>query len=388
MSEETKKLALELRDSVEIVRGNERTSIPANSSHFYSAWTTHRDYIVKIKEEFLQKHPDIAATYKPLIGHTYSGVDGRRSCSLIASESSETINIEYPEEWSIGGLPEEMSKEIMAIYLPQCNEEDVYCFMYGKEEGEKLYNEELWIKDHIMQDESVTRSAIEAVGGHFEFNGDPYRFRGGICYPIIDENGKEHIVSTRRDISAHDGYYYTFHIEDDKRKEYARECGRLSRKYKVDFKDVIRLGTDEDVLKRYKEQLDVAIEKISEFSGEQVYDYSHELFACGRSRKETALNELGITVPLEESVDVNWMNFGAIRKALGERREELNAPKRMAEARKKLEEKRLAELPLNNDAQNHELQYTTRDTDTHNTPMSENIVLKKLKEHMASVKNK
>ena len=266
-----------------------------------------------------------------------------------------------------------MSKKIIAAYLPQCNEEDVYCFMYGKEKGEKLYSEKLWIRDHIMGDESVTMSAVDVLGGHFEFNGEPYRHNRRVCYPIIDENGKEHIVSTRREISVHDGYYYTFNIEDDKRKEYARECGRLSRKYKVDFGDVIRLGTNEDVLKRYKEQVD---------------DYNHELFICGRSRKESALTALGVTVPSEESVDVNHMSFSQLGKALNDRQEVINAPKRLAGIRKKLEEKRLADLSLNNDAQRYKLAYTSRETDIHNAPMSENAALQKLKERMSPRNNK
>ncbi len=385
MSEETKELALELRDAVEIAIVNEHTSIPSNSSHSYSAWTTYRDYVVKISDEFLQKHPDIAATYKPLEGHTrsYNGADGRFSYSLIASEFSKDIKTEESEKRSIESIPEEMSKEIITTYLPQCNEEDVYCFMYGKEKGEKLYSEELWIKNHIIGDESVTRSTVGAIGGHFEFNGEPYRHNRRVCYPIIDENGKEHIVSTRREISVHNGYYYTFNIEDDKRKEYARECGRLSRKYKVDFGDVIRLGTNEDVLKRYKEQLDVAVGKISKFSQQQVDDYNHELFVCGRSRKESALTALGVTVLSEESVDVNHMSFSQLGKALNDRQEAINAPKRLAEIRKKLEEKRLADLSLNNDAQRYKLAYTSRETDIHNAPMSENIALQKLKERMS-----
>ena len=379
MNEDTKRLALELRDAIKILTGNVTTSIPSNSSHSYSAWTTYRDYVVEVKDEFLQNHPDIAKTYKPLFGHTssYNGADARFSWSLVASESAK---IENPEHISIEDTPKGIKEEILKIYLPQCNEEDKYCFMFGKEKGEELYNEELWIKGHIMGNESVTRAAVEAIG-HFEFNGEPYRHNGKSCYPIIDEKGKEHIVSTRRDISAHDGYYYTFDIEDDTRKEYARKCGKLSRKYKLDFVDVLRLGTDKEILEKYQEQLLGAMDQIKHFSQKDLDYYSHELFACGRDRRECALAELGITVPSEQFIDVNHMTFSQLGTAIEERQEEIDIPRRLVQARKKLEEERLSESGVKTSKDSH-LVYTTRDDSQAHKTLIDNPVLVNLQKDM------
>lgn len=322
MSEETKELALELRNAVEITKGNEETSIPENSSHSYAAWTTYTDYTVKIKDEFLQKHPDIAERYEPLVWHTsyYNGDNGRFSCSLGDSSESEMIN---PKKISIEDIPEQIGNGILKEYLPQCDEEDSYCFLYGKEKGQETYRETCWIRDHIMGDENVTRVVVELLGGHFEFNGQPYRHDRSDCYPIIDKEGKPHIVSTSR---SHSGGYH-FDIKDDKRKEYARECGKLSRKYKIDFEDVIRLGTDKNVLKRYKEQLNGAVEKINKLSKKEVTYYSHELFDCGRDRRQAALIALGVTVPSESYVDVNHMSFSQLGKAFDAKEKQLEQQK-------------------------------------------------------------
>ncbi|MBQ2884825.1 MAG: hypothetical protein IJE43_13780 [Alphaproteobacteria bacterium] len=362
MKEEDILLALELRDAIEVTSGNYDNSIPADSSHSYSAWTEWCDYTYKIKDEFLQKHPDIAEKYKPMFWRSseFTGVGGHFHLG-----QRDAVEITHPR--TLSAPPLQILSDLFEQYLPDCNEEVKYYFLYGEKGGEK-YEEDCWIKDHIIADEKVTRQVLKQVG-RFEFNGEQFRRKKGTCYPVRDEQGKGYIVYTKREISPQLGFYNVCEIQEDTRKEYANQCGELSRRYKIDFEDVIRLGTDEDVLKKYKEQLDKAIEKIKQFSEQELEYLDHEL-SCGRARKKMALQELGITVPIEKGVDVNYMSFSQLRKTI-------DVSMKLAEMKKNIEGQRLSEAGIDT-KKGSSLVFTTRDdSDIHKT-LKDNPVLKKL----------
>lgn len=90
------------------------------------------------------------------------------------------------------------------------------------------------------------------------------------------------------------------------KKEYARKCGRLARKYKVPFVNVLRLGLNEEEIKFHADSLKAAQKQINAMSHNEKKRLDHEIFVCGRARKQSALKELGVYVG---NGDVNHMDF-------------------------------------------------------------------------------
>ena len=77
-------------------------------------------------------------------------------------------------------------------------------------------------------------------------------------------------------------------------REYARKCGKLARKYGLDFGDVLALGTDETTLKNYILALAEARDLIRQMDRKEKDALRHELYECGRARKRAAMKSLGI----------------------------------------------------------------------------------------------
>lgn len=94
------------------------------------------------------------------------------------------------------------------------------------------------------------------------------------------------------------------------KKEYARISGKLARKYNVPFVNVLRLGHNEEEIKLHADSLKAAQKQIYAMSSKERERLDHELFVCGRARKQSALKELGIYVG---NGDVNHMDFTMLK---------------------------------------------------------------------------
>ena len=77
-------------------------------------------------------------------------------------------------------------------------------------------------------------------------------------------------------------------------KKYAQKCGKLARKYGLDFGDVLALGTDETTLKNYILALTEARDIIRQMDRKEKDALRHELYECGRARRRAAMEYLGI----------------------------------------------------------------------------------------------
>ncbi len=80
------------------------------------------------------------------------------------------------------------------------------------------------------------------------------------------------------------------------RKAFARKCGKIARKLGVGFENALAFGGDETELKNFILSLADAREQIREMSSREKKVLYHELFECGRARKRTAMEELGIYI--------------------------------------------------------------------------------------------
>lgn len=83
-----------------------------------------------------------------------------------------------------------------------------------------------------------------------------------------------------------EGIAVTFFFEKDffsKQKEFARICGKLSKKYKVPFDVALAIGTDESL---YKDFID-ALYEVTYVSG-----YTYEDLQCGIQRRKSALQKI------------------------------------------------------------------------------------------------
>lgn len=77
-------------------------------------------------------------------------------------------------------------------------------------------------------------------------------------------------------------------------KKYAQKCGKLARKFGLDFGDVLALGTDETTLKNYILALTEARDIIRQMGQKEKNALKHELYECGRARRRAAMEYLGI----------------------------------------------------------------------------------------------
>lgn len=80
------------------------------------------------------------------------------------------------------------------------------------------------------------------------------------------------------------------------RKAFARKCGKIARKLGVNFENALAFRGDETELKNFILSLADAREQIREMSSREKKVLYHELFECGRARKRTAMEELGIYI--------------------------------------------------------------------------------------------
>lgn len=95
-------------------------------------------------------------------------------------------------------------------------------------------------------------------------------------------------------------------------KEYARNCGRVAKRLRISFVNVLRLGyEDEDKLKAFQHSLLAAKKKLAAMAAADREDFEHEIFGCGRARQEAALEALGVKT---FEADVHYMDFSELGK--------------------------------------------------------------------------
>jgi len=92
------------------------------------------------------------------------------------------------------------------------------------------------------------------------------------------------------------------------KKDYARRCGRIARRFKIPFVNVLRMGDSEEEAKKHQQSLKEAISIIEKMDASEKEDWGHEL-SCGRARRQTALDHLGVYTGRG---DVNYMDFSML----------------------------------------------------------------------------
>ena len=98
----------------------------------------------------------------------------------------------------------------------------------------------------------------------------------------------------------------------NKNTEYARECGKVAKKLKVSFVNVLRLGyQDEEKILKFQKSLENAKKILSRMSKREKEDLFHELYECGRARKSGALGVLQIDTM---GADPNKLDFSELEK--------------------------------------------------------------------------
>lgn len=102
--------------------------------------------------------------------------------------------------------------------------------------------------------------------------------------------------------------------EQEKRYNYSRECGTLSQRYGIPFVNVLRIGTNVNNLKRFKETYYIALKNIPSMPLEdQRYIYQAMFQDKTRVARISALNKLGVEF---FDADVRNMDFTELEKVL------------------------------------------------------------------------
>ena len=179
--------------------------------------------------------------------------------------------------------------------------------------SQKLYNEfcdELrsilsWDKDGHYDDGKSTFVLIDQPEGNFSAVVYPNE-----CYSITHKG----ILAVCEEISRNEKEQARKKAEAEaaRKKEYARECGKVARKLKISFVNVLRLGyEDEEKLRAFQDSLMAAKKAFNALSEEDRAYYEHEIFGCGRARMASALDALGVNT---FGRDVRYMDFSELLK--------------------------------------------------------------------------
>lgn len=95
-----------------------------------------------------------------------------------------------------------------------------------------------------------------------------------------------------------------------RRKDYARNCGRVAKRLGISFVNVLRLGyQNEEQLKEFQKSMAEAKKQLTAMSEEDRDSFEHEIFCCGRARMAGALAELGVQT---FGKDVYYMDFSEL----------------------------------------------------------------------------
>ena len=99
--------------------------------------------------------------------------------------------------------------------------------------------------------------------------------------------------------------------EAKSKKDYARRCGRIARRFNLPFVNVLRMGDSEEEAKKHQQSLKEAISIIRKMDASEKEDWEHEL-SCGRARRQAALAHLEVYTGRG---DVNHMDFSMLFEA-------------------------------------------------------------------------
>ncbi len=84
--------------------------------------------------------------------------------------------------------------------------------------------------------------------------------------------------------------------QEKKKRQYARICGRLSKKYEIPFCNVITLGTDETLLEKHKVSMRRAAGLIAAQEKSEKTLLYFQIFRGNKENKEKAIKSLGIEI--------------------------------------------------------------------------------------------
>ena len=96
------------------------------------------------------------------------------------------------------------------------------------------------------------------------------------------------------------------------RKNFADECGRLSRLLNISFCNVMAIGTDENLLKRHRQSMDRASGLIAAQDQEEKLQLYFQIFNGNKETKEKAIKSLGIEIG---NTDIMKIDFFELKDA-------------------------------------------------------------------------
>ena len=97
-----------------------------------------------------------------------------------------------------------------------------------------------------------------------------------------------------------------------KKKHYADECGKLSRKLDIPFANVLAMGTDEKLLERHLVTMNRAAGLIAAQETSEKKLLFYQIFKGNKSTKEKAIKSLGIEIG---NADVMRIDFSSLKDA-------------------------------------------------------------------------
>lgn len=97
-----------------------------------------------------------------------------------------------------------------------------------------------------------------------------------------------------------------------KKKHYADECGKLSRKLSIPFTNVLAMGTDEKLLERHLLTMNRAANLIAAQDKSEKKLLFYQIFKGNKETKERAIKSLGIEIG---NADVMRIDFSSLKDA-------------------------------------------------------------------------
>ena len=97
-----------------------------------------------------------------------------------------------------------------------------------------------------------------------------------------------------------------------KKKHYADECGKLSRKLEIPFTNVLAMGTDEKLLERHLVTMNRAAGLIAAQDKSEKRILYYQIFKGNKETKEKAIKSLGIEIG---TADIMRIDFSSLKEA-------------------------------------------------------------------------
>lgn len=97
--------------------------------------------------------------------------------------------------------------------------------------------------------------------------------------------------------------------QEEKKRQYARICSKLSRKFEIPYGNVIALGTDEALLKKYKRSMRRAAGLIAAQEESEKTLLYFQIFRGNKETKEKAIKSLGIEIGEADIMKIDFFEL-------------------------------------------------------------------------------